>query len=38
MEGKTMSGAELMGSGIVPSCSNAIEASVIFISAESKRP
>lgn len=38
MEGKVLSGAELMSSGIVPSCANALEASVIFISAESKRP
>jgi alpha-galactosidase len=38
MEGKILSGAELMSSGIVPSCTNAIEASVIFISAENKSP
>lgn len=37
MEGKTRNGAELMSSGIVPSCANALEASVIYLSAESKR-
>jgi alpha-galactosidase len=38
MEGKTFSGADLMRSGIVPSCANALEASVIIISRESKTP
>jgi alpha-galactosidase len=38
MEGKILSGVELMSSGIVPSCANAVEASVIYLSAESKRP
>jgi alpha-galactosidase len=38
MDGKVFSGAELMSSGIVPSCASALEASVILISAESKRP
>ncbi|MGL4400249.1 MAG: alpha-galactosidase [Luteolibacter sp.] len=37
MQGKTISGAELMKSGIVPSCSNALEACVILISSEGKR-
>lgn len=34
MEGKTLSGAELMKSGIVPSCANALEASIILISSK----
>ena len=36
MEGKTITGAELMDSGIVPSCANALEACVILISSENQ--
>jgi hypothetical protein len=37
MEGKAITGAELGKSGIVPSCSNALEACVILISSEDQR-
>jgi alpha-galactosidase len=36
MEGKTITGAELMKAGIVPSCANALEACVILISSENQ--
>lgn len=38
MQGKQISGAELMKSGIIPSCANALEACVILISPEESRP
>jgi alpha-galactosidase len=37
MEGKAITGAELGNSGIVPSCSNALESCVILISSEDQR-
>lgn len=38
MEGKILTGAKIMKSGIVPSCSNALEATVILLSEETAQP